>query len=48
MHIGAVGMAPAVYVAKANVGNVPQEFYTGIGGAIGLNIPAEQLFFKQQ
>ena len=47
MHIGAVGMAPAVYIANKTLGNVPREFYTGIGGSIGLNIPGEQLFFKE-
>lgn len=47
VHIGAVGMAPAVYIAKDHLGNVPQEFYTGIGGSIDLNILGEQLFFKQ-
>ena len=47
MHIGAVGMAPHVYIANKKLGNVPREFYTGIGGSIGLNIPGEQLFFKQ-
>ena len=47
MHIGAVGMAPHVYIANKKLGNVPREFYTGIGGSIGLNIPGEQLFFKE-
>ena len=46
VHIGAVGMAPAVYIAKDNIGNVPREFYTGIGGSIDLNITADQLFLQ--
>ncbi len=47
VHIGAVGQAPVVYIADKNLGNVPTEFYTGIGGSIDLNITADQLFFKQ-
>ena len=47
VHIGAVGQAPLVYIADRNLGNVPREFYTGIGGSIDLNITADQLLFKQ-
>ena len=41
------GQAPLVYIANKKLGNVPQEFYTGIGGSIDLNITADQLFFKE-
>ena len=46
VHIGAVGQAPLVYIANKKLGNVPKEFYTGIGGSIDLNITADQLFFQ--
>ncbi len=48
VHIGAVGQAPLVYIANKKLGNVPKEFYTGIGGSIDLNITADQLFFKEE
>jgi len=45
--IGVVGMAPVVYIAKNNIGNVPQAYGPGMSFIGDLNYYGEQLFFKQ-
>ena len=43
---GVIGMVPYLFIAKENVGNVPDEFITGIAGANDFNRLADQYFFK--
>ena len=43
---GVIGMVPYLFIAKENVGNVPDEFITGIAGSNDFNTLADQYFFK--
>ena len=45
--IGVVGMAPHVYIAKKNIGNVPKEYGPGMSWPVALNVYANQLFFRE-
>ncbi len=44
--IGTVGMAPRIYIAKKNIGNVPTAYWTGDSWMGDLSFAAIQLFFK--
>ena len=45
--IGTVGMAPTLYIAKNNIGNVPTEYPPPRSWAGDLTSYADQLFFRQ-
>jgi peptide/nickel transport system substrate-binding protein len=45
-HIGTVGMAPLLYIAKNNVGNVPEKAWANFSWRGSPNMGVDMLFFK--